>query len=308
VLKTEFNSACKANHPDTIEIKEKYFKAQKQLRELIEHEHQDKIRKITSQLIKEGGANSNMFWKLRKKLLNHNTQVEYDIIDEGGTPLTDSTKAKKYIADYFEDLYQAREGEESHAGWTEFISESAQKATKFSTEEKFNPFSTKELNKCIMKLKRNKSTGPDMIPNEAIKEADQETRTIILEALNRTYASETIPAEWQHGEIIRIYKGKGIKGKCSNERGITLSSNMGKIFERMLDQRIKNSINITEAQAGGQRGKATSDHLLIINSLIKQNKLKQNKTTYIALLDVTKAYDKAWNDAVMAKCVLLIWF
>jgi hypothetical protein len=150
-----------------------------------------------------------------------------------------------------------------------------------------------------MKLKRNKSTGPDMIPNEAIKEADQETRTIILEALNRTYASETIPAEWQHGEIIRIYKGKGIKGKCSNERGITLSSNMGKIFERMLDQRIKNSINITEAQAGGQRGKATSDHLLIINSLIQQNKLKHNKTTYIALLDVTKAYDKAWNDAII---------
>jgi hypothetical protein len=213
--------------------------------------------------------------------------------------LTDSTKAKKYIADYFENLYQAREGEESHAGWTQFISESAQKATNFSTEENFNPFSTKELNKCIMKLKRNKSTGPDMIPNEAIKEADQETRTIILEALNRTYASETIPAEWQHGEIIRIYKGKGIKGKCSNERGITLSSNMGKIFERMLDQRIKNSINITEAQAGGQRGKATSDHLLIINSLIQQNKLKHNKTTYIALLDVTKAYDKAWNDAII---------
>ncbi len=84
-----------------------------------------------------------MFWKLRKKLLNHNTQVEYDIIDEGGTPLTDSTKAKKYIADYLEDLYQAREGEESHAGWTELLSESAQKATKFSTENNFNPFSTK---------------------------------------------------------------------------------------------------------------------------------------------------------------------
>jgi hypothetical protein len=68
-----------------------------------------------------------------------------------------------------------------------------------------------------MKLKRNKSTGPDMIPNEAIKESDQDTREIILEALNRTYSSETIPAEWQHGEIIRIYKGKGTKGKCSNE-------------------------------------------------------------------------------------------
>ena len=299
-LKTEFSVACKNNQSDTMEIKTKYIEAQKQVRKLIEQEHQTQIRKTTNQLIKQGGANSNMFWKLRKQLLNHNKQEEFDTINEEGDPVNDPTKAKKHIADYFEDLYQARKGEDSHEGWTEYISRTVQKNTQNSTNEPFSPFSTEEFNECIKKLKRNKSSGPDMMPNEAIIEADEQTRKVILEALNDTYNTETIPTEWQKGEIIRIYKGKGTKGKCSNERGITLSSNMGKLFERLLDERIKNTINITEAQAGGKRGKATSDHLLVINSLIKQTKQKRgSKPMYIALLDVTKAYDKAWNDAII---------
>ena len=46
--------------------------------------------------------------------------------------------------------------------------------------------------------------------------------------MNKVYNEEKIPDEWQKGEIIRIYKGKREKGKCINDRGITLASNMGK--------------------------------------------------------------------------------
>ena len=55
---------------------------------------------------------------------------------------------------------------------------------------------------------------------------------------------------------------------------------------------------MTEAQAGGQKSKATVDHLLRIKDTIKH--LRQNKKeAYIAFLDVTKAYDKAWPDAIL---------
>ena len=84
--------------------------------------------------------------------------------------------------------------------------------------------------------------------------------------------NENIPEEWQEGEIIRFYKGKGKKGKCSNERGITLGSNMGKLFERIMNNRLTKTVNISDAQAGGQKGKATADHLLILNTIIKNHK------------------------------------
>ena len=81
------------------------------------------------------------------------------------------------------------------------------------------------------------------MPNEIFIEANSNTRKIYLQALNKVYDHEEIKAQWQQGEIIRIYKGKGIKGKCSSERGITLASNVGKGFERLVNNRIKKRNN-----------------------------------------------------------------
>ena len=121
-------------------------------------------------------------------------------------------------------------------------------------------------------------------------------RMIILYVFNKIYSEEEIPKSWSEGKIIRIYKGKGKKGKCSNERGITLSSNSRKLFERIINNRIKEVINMTLNQGGGIKGK--SDHLLRIINFIKANKLKKQKPILV-FLDVTKAYDKAWNKAIM---------
>ena len=126
----------------------------------------------------------------------------------------------------------------------------------------------------------------------------QTTRKIITNILKDIYETEKIPDQWQEGEIIRFYKGKGKKGKCSNERGITLGSNMGKLFERIMNNRRTKTVKITDAQAGGQKGKATADHLLI--TIIKQHKKNnQKEDLHMAFLDVTKAYDKAWLNAIL---------
>ena len=107
-----------------------------------------------------------------------------------------------------------------------------------------------------------------------------------------------VPTVWQEGEIIRLYKGKGTKGKCSNERGITLSSNFGKVYERIINERVIKNVNLSESQAGGRKGTATVDHILLAKELIAAAK-RQKKDAYIAFLDVTKAYDKAWLTGIM---------
>ena len=56
--------------------------------------------------------------------------------------------------------------------------------------------------------------------------------------------------------ILRLYKVK-----CENERGITPASNVGKLYERIINNRLTPDINITEHQGGGQKGKSTRDHL-----------------------------------------------
>ena len=148
------------------------------------------------------------------------------------------------------------------------------------------------------RLKRRKSLGPDKIPNEIFIEADPETRNIFCKMIKEIHSKEKIPESWLEGEIKRLYKGKGIKGKCSNERGITLASNVGKVYERILNERIKKEVHITEAQGGGITGNATVDHLIVLKEAIRQIR-SRGKTAYVIFLDVQKAYDKAWLDAIL---------
>ena len=116
--------------------------------------------------------------------------------------------------------------------------------------------------------------------------------------MNKILKSNNIPTQWNEGNLKRLYKGKGKKGKCSNERGITLASNIGKTFERLINNRIIPNVNLTDAQAGGIKGRATVDHIMILKELVNTSKM-QKQETILTYLDVTKAYDKAWLDAVM---------
>ena len=55
---------------------------------------------------------------------------------------------------------------------------------------------------------------------------------------------------------------------------------------------------MTKAQAGGKPGCSTVDHLIVLKQTIKEIRDK-GMTAYIIFLDVQKAYDKAWLDAIL---------
>ena len=247
----------------------------------------------------EGGTKSNAFWKHRARISGKFTKDEYETMDEQGKIIEDPEKAKEHIAAFFEDLYQARPARPEAQNRTEEIQHNIEKIKESMKElPKPKEITKKEMKKSIKKLQRGKATGPDKIPNEAILEANEATNEILRHQLNKILATQKIPDEWQHGEIIRLYKGKGKKGMCSNERGITLASNIGKLFERIINERLKSIVEITDAQAGGRAGSATTDHLLILQQAIQSAK-NRKKDVYMGFLDVTKAYDKAWIVGIM---------
>ena len=255
---------------------------------------EERIKQITN----KAKINPNTIWETKKRTRTDNN-LAYKTITEEGTTLTDPQKTKEHIADYFEDLYQARPGTPEYETWTNHIEKTVEVIQAADQQEKKTENITyKELNKVIKKLKRKKSLGPDEIPNETFIEANKDTREIFRSALNRIHEKEEIPESWQLGHILRLYKGKGIKGKCSNERGITLASNPGKLYERIINERVKKQVQLTEAQAGGIPGSATCDHLTILDQTIQEIR-EEKKTAYIIFLDVQKAYDKAWLNGIL---------
>ncbi len=295
----EYDKACETNPTNYEEIKNHYIDTQKKLREQLEKDEIEKRMNIANKLIQQGGTKSNLFWQMRKKIIKNDMDANYDIKDEEGNTIEDESKAKEHIAQYYEQLYQARPGTQEYQQWTDIIQNKVKETEEMlKTKEPIPEITMKELNTAIRSLKKGKSSGPDFIPNEIFINASKPLREEILYHLNEISKTYKIPKQWQEGEIKRLYKGKGNKGKCSAERGITLASNFGKLYERILNNRALKQIRITDAQAGGRKGRATVDHLLIIKEIIQLARVTR-KPLYIAFLDVTKAYDKAWLDAIM---------
>ena len=295
--KKELKEARK-NNGNATEKMTQYLETQKQLREEIEQYHKQRIQKITENITKNGGVNSREFWKIRKRILNQKT-CEYDLVTEDDEKITDGNRQKEYIATYYEDLYQAREGNPGYERWTKHIKRTVKSLEAYlENAEDETPFSMKELEIAIRSLKTRKCPGPDNIPNEIFTKSSKATRYIYLNMFNKILRKREIPPQWLNGNITRLYKGKGTKGKCSNERGITLASNIGKLFERMVNNRATLMADMTDAQAGGQKGRAITDHLLTLKEAINAART-QKQPVYATFLDVTKAYDKAWIDAIM---------
>ncbi len=85
----------------------------------------------------------------------------------------------------------------------------------------------------------------------------------------------------------------------------TLSSNLEKLYERIVNERIKAKVNMTWAQAGGRQGVATTDHMLLMKEVVETS-LRQKDTMYMVFLNVTKVFDKAWFKWVSI-CPVQLW-
>ena len=128
-----------------------------------------------------------------------------------------------------------------------------------------------ELEGAIKDLKKNKASGEDLILNEFIIYAPTKIKIILLCIFNCILNTEIFPSFWAIGDIVPIFK-KGDKHNVNNYRGITIISCIGKLFTRILNNRLskwaEKEHKINESQLGFRKEKSTTDCIFILNGLI----------------------------------------
>ena len=83
---------------------------------------------------------------------------------------------------------------------------------------------------------------------------------------------EGIPEEWRTCTIIPIYKQKGDPLECNNFRGITLLSHTLKLWERVVESRLRKMVNISERQHGFLPEKSTIQPLFYLRMLQEKHR------------------------------------
>ncbi|VDP00343.1 unnamed protein product [Schistosoma mattheei] len=120
------------------------------------------------------------------------------------------------------------------------------------------PPTIEEIRKATRKIKIGEAAQPDNIPAEALKSDIEVTANTLRVLFKKIWEEEQVPMDWKE-EIPK----KGILSKCENYRGSTLLSVPGKVFNRVLLNRLRDSVDtqLPDQQAGSLKDRLCTDRI-----------------------------------------------
>ena len=158
-------------------------------------------------------------------------------------------------------------------------------------------------------LKRGKAPGPDNIHNEVLRLG---TTTSLFHHLARLFTSPIqigyIPTAWKLATLRMLLKPDKLPSLTTSYRPISLMSSIMKLFERVIEQRLRYYLEdigfINKYQSGFRQAKSTDDHLFRLSQSVMES-FNRREHVVAAFLDVEKAFDNVWHNGLRYKIFML---
>ena len=220
--------------------------------------------------------------KTRERRTRDLTDIAY-INDSNGTILTDEDEIKARWKESFETLLNV-ENEREELEPTDPV------------QGPIPSVNDAEIKKQLSKTGRNKACGPDDLPIEAIMVIAELKPELLTHILQQIMANG-IPDSWKKSKLIPIFKNKGDILECNNYRGIKLMSHFMKLWERIIEARLREIVMIRDNQFGFRPGMSTTEPVFALRQLQEKCREKNNYL-HMVFVDVEKAFDRIPRDLI----------
>src|SRR5215469_16812339 len=97
--------------------------------------------------------------------------------------------------------------------------------------------------------------------------------------------------------LVPLYNGKGDVQQCSNYRGIKLLSQTMKIWEKVIDARLRKVTGVASNQFGFVPGKSTIQLVFMLRQMMEKYR-RSRKGMHIVYVDLENAYDRVPRELV----------
>jgi hypothetical protein len=204
--------------------------------------------------MKEGEKVIYRMAKSHERKMRDIIQVKY-IKDATERLLTKDEDIKNRWWDYFDKLFNKD-------------SESSSIELDISSDDLNRQFMRKiqesEVKDALKRMKGGKTMSPDGIPIEVWKTLRDVAIVWLTKLFNLIFRSNNMPDEWRWNILVSIFKNNGDVQSCTNYQGIKLMSHTMKLWERIIEHRLRGVTNVTENQFWFMSGRSTMDVIFLI--------------------------------------------
>ena len=160
------------------------------------------------------------------------------------------------------------------------------------------PPSEEEIETALSKLKNGKAGGKTGILPEMIKYGGAELWDRVLDLVKVVWEEEAVVRDWKDATIIPIPK-KGNLQVCDNWRGISLLDVVGKLFARVIQERLQVIAEeiLPESQCGFRKARGCVDMIFVSRQLVEKT-IEHDDTLFVLFVDLKKAYDSIPRQAL----------
>lgn len=158
-----------------------------------------------------------------------------------------------------------------------------------------------------------KALGPDRININTLKILNKKYPSILDDLFSACYRECYFPRAWKTGNVVLIPKLGKDASRTEGCRPITLLSALGKVYERLIKNRLEAFIEqhgqLCDRQFGSRKGRSCEEALNHAVDAIRRTHQAKKITTVLSL-DIKGAFDHARWILIKKKCIKLgvPWF
>ena len=263
----------------------------------------DKLKKRV-QMIKQKDRQG--IWQIKRQI-NRKEQIQKQIKSNTGVILTNYDDIIKEYENYYTQLLAPKQA-----------STDAEKEVEEKIEKEFNDIckkardmalskkiSEQEVRDAVKEMKIKKAGDRNGWRNEWLKYGGDEIIKCLTKLFNQMEKELSIPQQWKNIKITSIQKASNGTMLNETQRGLFITNIVSKVYEKV--KKKSNMINfqkMSQMQMAGRRHRSTMDNIVIVSSIIAENKAR-NKPTYLFFGDAEKCFDKLWLKDCLVEIVKL---
>ena len=141
---------------------------------------------------------------------------------------------------------------------------------------------------------------------DLLKHLPLSTQEELLLILNASLTTGWCPQAWRTATIVPLLKKDKDPQAVSSNRHVALTSTIGKLFERLIVNRLSWWLEVKSLlspwPAGFRKCRCTTDRCLRLSQFVRDGFQSTNKErTVLMLFDYSKAYDTVWRTGLLQK-------